>query len=61
MHRAHLQGLDVVSVLEFAAIDCGVIGQGAAFIYEAGFMLGLILLCVLIALQQIRHTRLSML
>ena len=55
-HRAqfaHLQGLDVVSVLEFAAIDCGVVGQRAALIYEAGLVLCLILLCVLVALQQI--------
>lgn len=55
-HRAqiaHLQGLDVVSVLEFAAIDCGVIGQRTALVYEAGLVLRLILLCVLVALQQI--------
>ena len=43
----------MVSVLEFAAIDCGVIGQRAALVYEAGLVLRLVLLCALVALQQI--------
>ena len=50
--KADLQGLDVVSVLELAAIHIWVVGQRAALVYEAGLMLGFILLCMLLPLQK---------
>ena len=49
--EADLQRLDVVAVLELAAIDDRVIRQRAALIYEAGLVLCLILLRVLVPLQ----------
>ena len=50
--EADLQGLDVVSVLELAAIHVRIVGQRAALVYEAGLMLCFILLCMLLPLQK---------
>ena len=50
--EADLQRLDVVPVLESAAIHSRVIRQRAALIYEAGLVLRLILFRVLTPLQQ---------